>query len=154
MLTCKFFSAIQSILGLSHTRAFHRYYQSCREKFTEHLSTLLISSLSLAARRDQTQYTDVTKDDLRKGDCVPCRVCLSPACQSIKVTAHWFEHSEEIRSYLLYFYLRYNVYSISCCNLLWRYPDFAHLTSYIQNVTSHHFPIVMSHWKRPVTPRH
>lgn len=89
-----------------------------REKFEEHLTTLLIFSLSLAAQRDQTWYTDKTKDR-RKTASVLCRTHVSPTCQSITVTPHLFEQSQEIGSYLPDFYFRYNVHSISFRTCHW-----------------------------------
>lgn len=51
-----------------------------------------------------------TKDSLRKQTSVLCR---THTCQSITATAHLFKQSKETGSYLPYFYLRYNMCSIS-----------------------------------------
>lgn len=148
-----FFSALQSILGLTQLNLSVSPLLSssqrkvCRTSY--HSSDFQFVSDS--TQRPNTIHRQ-TKDSLRKQTSVLCR---THTCQSITATAHLFKQSEETGSYLPYFYLRYNMCSISLRTCHWDIcVFFSHFTSHIQNVTSHRFPIVMSHWKRPVTPRH
>lgn len=102
-----FFSAVQSILGLTQLNLSVSPLLSssqrkvCRTSY--HSSDFQFVSDS--TQRPNTIHRQ-TKDSLRKQTSVLCR---THTCQSITATAHLFKQSKETGSYLPYFYLRYNV---------------------------------------------
>lgn len=112
-----FFSAVQSILGLSQLNLSVSPLLSssqrkvCRTSY--HSSDFQFVSDS--TQRPNTIHRQ-TKDSLRKQTSVLCR---THTCQSITATAHLFKQSGETGSYLPYFYLRYNMCSISLWTCHW-----------------------------------